>query len=244
MREGPSLRDAVDNLEFTYLQIGSRCEGARVKREAGWVECTSKLAHAAGNFVLIKEAERETIQLLERRHRSRNPCSFYVLPGPGQPAALDLMRRTWRREGDPLLLMANGRPSEVAPVKLRQAADFERRLEVTRFMTRQFFSRTSSAVRDAVALATARAEVELVEVGERSIEAAAMVSISESAVGIYNVCVEASLRGRGIAVGMMEAILRENEGRRPTVALQCEARLVDWYRKWAFDVVGEIHMFA
>lgn len=120
----------------------------------------------------------------------------------------------------------------------------DERRTIASFMVQQFFAMNAADFRNLVVETTTTGPHELWQIiDERSVVAAAMVSPSQTALGIYNVCVDSSLRRRGYGTALMRsAQIRAHHLQLPIV-LQCDASLSEWYRELGFQVFGEMRTF-
>lgn len=75
--------------------------------------------------------------------------------------------------------------------------------------------------------------------GDSGIEGAVSVFYSESAAGLYNVCVRPESRGRGLGTALVGHACHMAAFRSEKVVLQCSEFLAGWYRALGFREVGE-----
>jgi GNAT superfamily N-acetyltransferase len=238
-----TLSRAVANIEATYLSVGECGLDAVAERWEGGCSCRSPHGHAASNFAFVRTLDEARARSLAESASCRSTFNVYAAPGSGQAESARLLREAgFRPAGE--LRMQVGHLSDGPLPALRPADTWEEKMEIARFMTRQFFTRHTGAMREAVATATASAEVSLYRSGQDKIRCAAMVSRKAGLYGIYNLCVEHELRGRGLGGAFLAELmaLAASVGEPPT--LQCDPALEGWYAARGFRNVGFLEVFA
>lgn len=258
MTTDPDVLGPLVNLEATYRAVGtSGTQGVEQRFEGGFL-CVSDLPHAIGNFAVVREVGAERVRAIAECARGRKAFNAYLLPGPEQSKVAGLFERSGFRDLGRLQVMRgpsfrdvplptdqHGQaplfpPSSARALDLEEAVTFERRLEIGRFMAHQFFGRQTSAVREHIALATTRSPASLYGVFGSKLIGAAMVMRTDGFLGIYSLCVEASVRERGYGSQVLGRLgeMARFEGRTPT--LQCDPSVEPWYEKRGFGFQGTI----
>lgn len=234
---------AGENIEATYLAVGQHGEGAKIDRYADGLICTSDLHHPVSNFAVARRCTPEFMARLAQVAIGRKVFNIYALPGPEK-----FQGKRWNQGGFAVagclsLLTSQGAPPKASPALVR-ATSFEERQSIARFMAMQFFSRQTSSLREKIALATAKAEVDLYHLGEAVPRVAVMVCRSQGMLGIYNLCVAASERDRGFGSDLLNGLqkLAYEEGRVAT--LQCDPSLEPWYVRRGFFSVGDVSVLT
>jgi ribosomal protein S18 acetylase RimI-like enzyme len=112
-------------------------------------------------------------------------------------------------------------------------------------MANQFFSFHPSAHRELVAKATAESTLDLqwAHIGKKQL-GAVMLSRATAHLGLFNLCVSANHRHRGIGTQMVRAVLSIGEQERRAVLLQCDAKLCQWYESFGFRKTAKVEVFA
>lgn len=235
---------ASDNIEATYLAVGSLSHGAMVDRWEGGVSCQSSLHHPVSNFAIVRSISSSRAKSLRDVAVGKRAFNTYVLPGPNQNACTRIFEATGFRRASQLQMMVEAEPlrSDAPPPEV--ASTFDERLAVCRFMARQFFPRQTSSLREAVALATAKSPVDLVRNHGGQIASAAMLSKTPGFIGVYNLCVEASQRDKGWGSELLAAIMNLAAADGCKVTLQCEPSLEPWYLRRGFVSVGAIFVMT
>ena len=126
-----------------------------------------------------------------------------------------------------------------------EARGYEARFDLCRFAARTFFTRTPDHAQERIAEATARSNHRLL--GMWDVEgplAMMMLCESESAVGIYNLCVRRNQRRRGLGKLLVDHAVGWGQVKRKPVVLQCSLDLVDWYRSQSFQNFGTVHAYT
>lgn len=252
---GADLELAVANLEATYRTVGLQFPGSAEEGFEGGFACLSALPHAVSNFAIVGDEPRAAAKKLADWARRRTAFNVYVVPGAHQEAAVAQLFRVGFREAGQLRMMSAAIPDLVAnaagqaplfEVRKRgeddivEARTFELRLSIGRFMSVQFFGRQTSALRESIALSTARASSRLFTFGPKKPIGAAMAVRSGTSFGIYNLCVEATMRERGYGSALLEQLLGAAAVERLTPTLQCDPALEPWYAKRGFAPQGTI----
>jgi hypothetical protein len=122
------------------------------------------------------------------------------------------------------------------------------KLAIGRFMSSQFFAGQRPDIRERISEANARCpNAEFYAFTDRSrpqLVGAAMLMETEAAVGIYNVCVTAQLRGRGWGTSIVRALAAECGRRAKPAVLQCEFALEPWYTRFGFETSGCLNIWS
>lgn len=238
------LERALENLEQTYLGVGRQCPEAQIETWDCGVACYSGLRHAISNFAVIRCLEEWVAARLARLARDRPSFNLYVRPGAEQERTLATLGRSGFHEiGHLKLLFAEAAPPQTSS-SLRPAATLAERLELSRFMARQFFPRQSSATRDAIALATARSEHELVGQWDDGLVGAAMVTRTNACFGIFNLCIQSERREHGYGSEMVLCLRKMAHDEGLLAVLQCESALEPWYVRRGFQSVDRIAVYG
>lgn len=243
----PDLFDAtVGNLAWTYAELADALEGAHVERLDGGLVSMSDEAHPMANFALIVEPSTSLLSHVRQCAAFRPVFNVYwpIRVGEPRPEPGGLAE-VWDLSilAHPVL---ESRKGDAAALRL---VPREERADVAAFMVEQFFSASRRNYRSVVAQATARSDLELyalpnpIPTRNAPYDAALLVSRTCESVGLYNLCVRRSLRGRGIGRACVRAVLElAAEAGLPCI-LQCEKRLRDYYVGQGFQDVGTLVIF-
>lgn len=237
---------ASENLVQTYLRLGRAVPGAEATEGEAFALCRGPFDHSLCNFAARLRLDPWSARELRRLASERKSFTVYRLPTDAPEHAAELLDRAGFRMSYRLVQMVAEDPEPGPSVATKPYVDAGEREALTAFMTAQFFSRRADEIRRALAQATAHAEsLELRGVVERSRPiAAAMISHTEGAVGVYNLCVAATRRGRGIGRGLVASILETARERDCLATLQCDARLEHWYGCQGFRSIGYLEVYA
>ncbi|MFQ3587860.1 MAG: GNAT family N-acetyltransferase [Fimbriimonadaceae bacterium] len=251
MSEANRIGIGAENLSHTYLGIGRAAPGAEVGSGPGFLYCRCDFPHPIGNFGILLEDSAPAIDALAEKAEGRPAFHIYA---PTHLDDDDLARRLARkgfRGGYRLCLMlANPSPARCgarfpADVALHQAETVEARDRVARFMGEQFFARHGDeVVRQLAATTTAAPHVLWFAECGHTMVGAVMISRSERALGIYNLCVGPAYQGRGIGAAIVAQVLRLGDKIGKSVVLQCDGSLERWYEGLGFETVGEVQVAA
>jgi ribosomal protein S18 acetylase RimI-like enzyme len=235
------LERATQNLEETYIEVGAQGESAWIERWEGGSACLSSLNHPVSNFAVVRGMSRARSIYIRELAIGRRAFNVYILPGLDQSDSIRGLENSGFRDAGRLhLMVGSGDEPKRAGHTMERARDFEERLCIARFMARQFFSRQTSALRESIALSTAKADVELARGSQKDLVCAGMLSRSLGALGIYNLCVAAEQRERGYGTELLAALVALAESERALATLQCDPQLEPWYARRGFQSIGSI----
>lgn len=246
MNHHPLIQAASHNQVETYLRLGGAVPGSQPFREPGFIGCLSDFAHPIGNFAANLRLDSQVAHRLCEIATTRPVFSVYHLPGDTPAEAADILQRAGFRLSYRLLQMICEHPDPGPSIALREAETYEAKSKVARFMTEQFFSRQTEAFRRRIAAATAIAiDLELWDVEERGNQVGGvMFCHTEGLLGVYNLCVAASRRNRGIGGGILNGALAMARESHLGVTLQCDPVLQDWYTCRGFVATGFVDVYA
>jgi predicted N-acetyltransferase YhbS len=173
--------------------------------------------------------------------------SLYVYALPDDPPGLgeEQLRIDDFREVNSLVSMvADAQPGEGAD--LVEAKSIASRDAVSSFMAGIFFPHQERSFRETVRASTTTAlslELHSLESDGR-IAGAVMLSRSPGMLGIYNLSVANSKRGRGVGSSIVRWChgVAAQEDRKLTI--QCESGLEQWYSSFGFRPLGRIKVFS
>jgi GNAT superfamily N-acetyltransferase len=238
------------NLETTYLRFGLATPNASLLKRPGLRGCIGEFDHPLGNFALADRLTLDDVAFVRELGQSRLQFHQYVLPGPESDSAAEMLIRAGFRELSVLIcLVGPSAPEQTqeSPLDLELAEGPAEALEIGTFMASLFFSDQPAKSRAVIADATANAadcELYFLNQNGGQCDAALMLSRVDSSLGIYNLCVRPTLRGRGLGRSLIEWALQTAhlEGRLAT--LQCHPRLVPWYESMGFWQSGLVRPFS
>lgn len=236
---------ASRNLATTYLALGRASRNSHIEEGEGFVACTGVVSHPVCNFAIASGVGFPGARDLARIARERATFNVYATPqGEGDDPGHWLCSQGFRQAYRLRLMVAAGTTTE--PPCVLQLAPPSERTETADFMVREFFGRSEGSSRDAIRAATAAAaELELYGVRDRGTRvAAAMLSRSEGAIGLYNLCVRFDLRGGGWGSTIVQSILAIAGAQGRCVCLQCDPSLEAWYTRLGFHTVGSVDVYV
>lgn len=125
-----------------------------------------------------------------------------------------------------------------------ECATLGEREAVATFMAGQFF-RSLDAHRKRIVISATAGLGRLVYLGSPDAPVAACTLVeSAGALGVYNLCVEASSRGRGIGASVVRRVRAMAAAGAMGVVLQCDASLTLFYKRLGFDANGWIGTYG
>lgn len=239
------MSPASANLLATYLAIGRAMPGAEVRETEGYVVLTSDLPHASGNFAARLSLDPWSAGELRDLAAGRPAFQAVALPEDGPPHLAELLRRAGFEAVQRLVSMVATPPFGLVGLDVAECVG-EERSRVGRFMADAFFAREPILLRQAMADAVAGAQgVSLYAHVVRDRPAAGVVLSREAGVlGIYNVCVAASHRGRGTGRSLVAWCLAQAAAEERRACLQCAPTLEPWYAGQGFVRTGVVTVWG
>ncbi|MBI1756247.1 MAG: GNAT family N-acetyltransferase [Fimbriimonas ginsengisoli] len=235
---------AAANLLATYFTLGAASPGSRIWHEPGFTACFAEWEHPICNFAANVKLSSEVASRLAQLAGERPNFNVYTFDALlSSHNCLELAGFKVRTR----LVQMAWEPEEFAPVVQRPLAHPEGRQEIAHFMAWQFFGNQTADYRARLAETIVNArDLELVSFFHgRELAAAAMLSCSpEEILGVYNLCVKSSLRGRGWGRDLMLAIEAMAWQKHQTVILQCDASLKQWYAQVGFTQIGGVDIWG
>lgn len=250
--ERDPLTAALENLCKTYMAIGQEVRGCQSYALSGLQGVVGPVNHAIGNFGVSIRPDRTSA--FEAWRLARDHPNFIVYAGrnPEDPNRDPwLVDRGFEKVHQQNVMVAGPRVLEktssnfcVLPVQTRES-----RLDVTEFVARQFFGHVAPAIRDEVARALGRAgDLDIFATWDalepktlRNLLGAYSL-VEGDVMGIYNLCVDAPLRGRGIGSIMVQKLFESRPNRH--ISLQCDEPLVKFYERLGFRHFGWVSVYA
>lgn len=246
MTEEELVAAGAENLRHTYLSLGLAIPGAMMIEEEGFMGCVGPFDHAVCNFAAGLNLDPWSAGRLRDIAMGRGAFHVYSL-GSDQPShRAELLERQGFRGTYRLIHMADT-PSDPGPyVELARAETLAERQKVATFMGTQFFTRQATTTRQRIAAATAMATgLELYELVERKHRVGAlMLSRTQNAIGLYNLCIAAARRGKGLGRAVVAWARATGAAEGKSVCLQCDARLAGWYEHLGFRRVGIVDVYS
>jgi len=237
---------ASDNLLRTYFSLGLAIPNSTMIAEDGFKACVGEFDHPICNFAAGLHLDPWSAKQLKHLASNKRSFNVYVLPGDTPRHLGELLHRCDFRVSYRLVQMVAEPVGSHHGPRVLAAESHEKRLDVARFMTEQFFNRQSETFRQRVAQATADAKgldlYELLAYDRRC--AAVMLCPGDSVVGIYNLCVAAANRGVGLGKELTAWALSEAFKAGKVVTLQCDSRLQPWYVNQGFRSTGMIDVYT
>lgn len=235
-----------ENLALTYLTLGLSMPGSEPVESQAYLACLGEFEHAICNFATRLDLDPWSVKQLHDLAVARPSFNVYSLPGDRPAHRHELLERQGFRLSYRLIQMV-ALPQDPGPaVELRTVTDISERVKVAEFMSQQFFTRTPLAIRTQLAKSTAQAMgldlCDLLDNGQRI--GALMLCRQPNAMGVYNVCVAAGRRGKGIGRSVVAWSRAEAFLSGVPLCLQCDARLVKWYESLGFVQVGSVDVFS
>ena len=238
---------ARENIIQTYLVLAAKVPGVRQESSPDRVlshgpEAVSFTSFAGRlNWPSQAEAEKGLAELAEL-HPS--PSLFVVEGDSSCLTEKFLFDHGWMIKYELSQMAWMGKACD-CDLSLAESVHPRDRAETSAFMTDQFFTHGSHELRQAIVSATALAPVHLFSYAPtREIEGAVMLSLTEGCMGLYNLCVHSSKRGKGVGKGIVRWVQLQALARGQAVVLQCSQDLVRFYRECGFTVSGRMECWG
>lgn len=237
---------ARENVLHTYLDLALGLPETHVRNDQGFVRVKGRwplsFCHYAADFKCDRPGD-ELARELRAEARSKDGLWVFVMPGD-KPAGLTgaLLDEGFHMR-QALTQMATRKQGEFA-IELHEATEADVRLKIGHFMAEQFFPFSPGEGRQLVARSTAASLARLFYVGSiNDPHAAMMLSRSNGAVGLYNLCVEFSRRSAGLGSSLVLAAQAMAHKAQVPVTLQCHMSLRKWYESLGYEQVGSLNAF-
>ena len=244
-----SLTDAArQNVAQTYMGLARNLPNTRLIQHPNFSGTIALLPYAFCNFVIGIDGDDSELggilHEIDRWARLQPALRVYVLSGDGPHKLEESLVTAGFSPVHRLIQMAWYPARTLGREEWSQAQSSNDRRRVSSFMVQQFFAMNAAEFRELVVEATTQGPHELWQINDDdSIVATAMVSETQHALGIYNVCVESTKRRRGYGTALMRSAQIQAQERQLPLLLQCDEALSGWYRELGFQVFGEMHSF-
>ncbi len=216
--------------------------------DGGWIQVQGPLDLAFCNFLagwnLTDETAAEGAERVAYVCSDRPGMSVFVCTGDS-PANMGwhLIQAGFELRHT-LIEMAFVGTAPNVPGALHLAQGKEERKRISDFMTRQFFWRGSYEQRRCISDATSSSPHQLYYFGEAMAPTGAIMLVpTDNSLGIYNLCVQESLRGQGIGSQVLSLALMLADHMGVPAVLQCEQTLCGWYSKHGFRQIGAVDAY-
>lgn len=240
------LEAAAENMAGTYFTLGAATPSSRVWQDEGFKACLGEAPHPICNFAMNLDltpwVARHLADIAERHPN----FSVYLTPCDKPDHGNEILERAGFSSHFSLLQMIHTgeapKSPEFEPV---EAIGNAARVETADFMVGQFFSGQSGTFKRLISQATSSSpDLTLYSLFDRDRRIAAIMTYrAAGTLGIYNLCVEGSRRNRGIGSALVRFALEKAYRLGDRAILQCESRLVPWYRSLGFERAGDVMVF-
>ncbi len=235
----PAVRE---NVVATYRALGEGMPGTVVQRHFFGTTVTGNHSFSFCQFVAgfnFNPAQTGT-NWLRKLSASHNGIWAFCLPGDTPTDIAEILESVGYVPRHTLTNMATQEPGEHSQAVALVEKDPEKRL-VASMMSDLFFASSSETSRKMLALATSKAKCDLYSLGDRrNPTAAMMLSVSPSAVGMYNLCVRPSARRSGIGSSLVRHAQAVASLQNKPLVLQCSPGLVPWYQALGMVETGQV----
>jgi predicted GNAT family acetyltransferase len=238
-------RASLQNLTDTYMALGRASGKGEEIVGSGIHGYASSFPHPISNFAIANDVTPNIAADLKRIAETRSAFHVYLYSEVAGRLAKTHLRKQGFRNTHVLQVMSTAPIVPPGGLPIDRAESDERRDGVSQFMLSQFPSTYPDWIRDEVRHATAAAEgLDLYSMAENGeIVAAMMLRRNDSCIGLYNLCVKAEERGRGLGRLLVTMAKRYASNLRVPLILQCDRSLVSWYQALGFVKTGKIEVY-
>jgi len=234
------------NVLATYLAIGRTFPGAVVRETEPFVLLLSDLNHPSGNFAARLSLDPWSAADLRRIAASRDSFQVLALSEDAPEHLTELLRRAGFAVVHRLVSMIARPHDGKSEIGMAYCTEWEERLDAGRFIAEAFFSREPAPIRQAMAEAVAIAPSLAVHshISRERIVAAVTLARDADVLGIYNLCVAPSQRGKGIGTSIVRWCLAQASHEGLPACLQCTPALEPWYARLGFTRSSAITVWS
>jgi GNAT superfamily N-acetyltransferase len=191
-----------------------------------------------------RDREEAILGLQDLRLQTQTPSLFRL---DGDPPVLTedfLFLEGWVIKYE-LVQMAWESGSIESSVELLSAETPADRIEVASFMTDQFMIQGRPEMRQLIISATSRSPLDLYRLrGHHGLLGAVMLSETDQCLGLYNLCVDQQLRGKGTGSKIVSWVQQKSLELGKPIVLQCSPELKGFYRSCGFRVSGSMQCWG
>lgn len=248
MTSGELVRLGRENIVHTYGCLADAMPDVTLVKGPGFLYCKRPepltLCNFAIGFDIAKSDLPAAMALLSQLGQANAAFRCFVMPGD-QPADFGsrLEANGFGLIGSLDSLVAI-QPTG-ATIELTECMTQEERHKVSLFMVTNFFWRREVSLRTRVMESTARSCHRLFWVGSPGqISGAVMISETEGALGLYNLCVDRHHRRRGLGRSIVQACLHMAASLGLPLVLQSESDLRGWYQAQGFTSFSRIETYG
>lgn len=231
----------------TYLEVARHARDNERFELEGVIGCRSGETHAAANFAFIARPTPESLNELSRLIRDIPTFTTYLLPTDRDDVVKEELESKGFLFSNKLHLMFYR-----GPERTQMPYEFERkefnqlneRYEHMLFLAKQFFVDADLKFQSTIAMLTAASRACRLFAWEHQLLTimGGMYTEFEDTLGLYNLAVTPSKRGKGYGQSMIFDCLTRSS--MPWVTLQCHKPLVKWYETLGFRDYGTVQMFS
>lgn len=245
------LRLSRENIAETYLELGEKATGSRIALSPAFDLCLAPIDLSFCNFALRLRLDQhpngpvEAAEELASHSRRKRTFRVFMTSGDTPPDAGPILASVGFGPSHSLVQMAATPNGSTNRIEWVECTEYPERLAITEFMVGQFFGRQGAGMRNHIISATVQSCHRLFKIERRNrIVAGVMLTGMESAVGLYNLCVQPAERKKGLGGTVVRSVLAlASELGLPT-CLQCDRSLERWYRSLGFGSIGMVQAFS
>lgn len=245
---------ARENLAYTYRTLAQAVYPQGVKQGLGYTYCNEDpslvLASFAIGFDIPESSLSEAVTELTA-HCVENPLfRLFTTDGdtpPSLPAQLAMQGFLRFSVMDVLAWEESVAPPapDLYGLQLVEAIEPAARTRLAQFMVSIFFTRRSPSLRRLVVHSTAGSPHRLFALkSDKTIVGGLMISESEGALGLYNLCLDARYRRRRFGTALVSIAKSIAVAQNLPLVLQSDPSLGTWYVQNSFRSIGKVQIFG
>lgn len=239
-----------ENLLETYVGLARAVPGATIQAHENCLVANGptdlSFCNFAAGFGPVENPQRRLDWLTQVAAQTG---AFWVFCMDGdQPSRLDselIARGFIQRQSLDQLVLGPRTQFDEAVETAEEAPNPALRAEICNFAVRLFFTRTPETAQRRIAEATAKSAHRLYQLRDKwGIAATMMLCESQSAVGLYNLCVRHDRRREGLASSLVVQASDIAADLHKPLVLQCDTSLTGWYERMGFEHFGTVDAYT
>jgi GNAT superfamily N-acetyltransferase len=234
----PELPVGFDNLFETFRALGKAAEGNLTETDE-YLFCEGTVNHPVANFAVVKNLNSNDAGMFARHAAQRSVFHLYAIP---TTPVHEMLRRAGFLPAYRMLQMQAPAIGPAPDPGSEPIAEIDV-LAAASLMIETFFQRYGLAEQAAIRIAICNSGIPAVgETADGMVLSTALMHYHAETVGVYNLCVSASKRNKGLGRDLVRKI-RTAAGENPVI-LQCDYNLGPWYQQLGFSEISSLTVYT
>jgi len=227
-----------ENLLATFRALGKAAEGILTETDEH-LFCEGTVNHPVANFSVIKNLNSNDAGMFARHAAQRSVFHMYAIP---TAPVHEMLRRAGFLPSYRMLQM-HAPAIEQSPGPAHQPVAQIDVPAAANLMIETFFHRYGLAEQGAIRNAICNSGIPAVgESVDGAVLSTALMHYHAETVGVYNLCVTASKRNKGLGRDLVKRI-RTTANENPVI-LQCDYNLGPWYQSLGFSEISSLTVYT